>query len=550
MPASIDHLPDDDQYLITQARERLGIEIDPIPPPPANPERRYYRRLRCNICNTLAQRSRLVRIAELAPEGRNYANVCLRHLTTLSRCGNCNRVNSQSAVVRIDATDAFAHWCATCVESYTSLSCPICYARHSRVGTNRLCPYCELHFTTCNVCAQLVLRTSIVDGECADCRYRHSTCDTCGDRYCRDECEWGCPNCESPENEDFIWEEEHDNYYVEQSTGPQIESSTFALIPSASPRMFGVELEFSRSHSSLSRWIADKLRWGACADGTSGVCQEFKSPPMQGDSGMQSIERFCDYVERFDFSVSRACGYHLHLDMRGERELAIARVAAAYQIFLPLWRAFVPPSRRTNIFCSQDVVNGFPADIASGKRKPHKESLDRYSAVNWQAYHRHKTVEIRLHPGTMQYVKITNWIKAHIAFVEWARKRPVVSILELQSAALPELFRTLQSQVWSDALSEFYLGRAQKFGVRLDSPAPLQSAPTEAQTPYESGWTWTQEDRERACSWAGVSYTQVRDRHLLRAWNASYLRRRPPAIDSRILPYSDPNYREREEGDA
>jgi hypothetical protein len=45
---------------------------------------------------------------------------------------------------------------------------------------------------------------------------------------------------------------------------------------------------------------------------------------------------------------------------------------------------------------------------------------DRYSWVNWNAYGKYGTCEVRSYQGTCDGLEVRNWIKAHTVFVDWA----------------------------------------------------------------------------------------------------------------------------------
>lgn len=98
-------------------------------------------------------------------------------------------------------------------------------------------------------------------------------------------------------------------------------------------------------------------------------------------------------------SVNKTCGLHVHLDMRHRNlEKAYANLWAAQ----PFLYAMCPKTRIKNSYCKP------VSDYQTGKIDCHG---DRYVGINRSAYHRHKTVEVRIHSSTLDAVKIVSWVK-------------------------------------------------------------------------------------------------------------------------------------------
>lgn len=110
------------------------------------------------------------------------------------------------------------------------------------------------------------------------------------------------------------------------------------------------------------------------------------------------IPKVCAVLKATGGYVNKSCGMHVHLDMRARKpEVAYDRLLKSLEI---LYR-MTPPERRYNKFCLRNAPDmPFNANIG-----------ERYWAVNPQAYSRHKTIEIRLHSGSLNAVKVVNWVK-------------------------------------------------------------------------------------------------------------------------------------------
>lgn len=103
--------------------------------------------------------------------------------------------------------------------------------------------------------------------------------------------------------------------------------------------------------------------------------------------------------------VNNSCGLHVHVDARNKD------AAVMYSNFvscLPMLANMIPKCRTTgphaNQYCAMNVTKDFMSkeNTSSNGR--------RYQAVNPDAYGRYKTIELRLHSGSTNAVKIINWV--------------------------------------------------------------------------------------------------------------------------------------------
>jgi hypothetical protein len=116
---------------------------------------------------------------------------------------------------------------------------------------------------------------------------------------------------------------------------------------------------------------------------------------------LSNLEAFCKVLSEVGAKVNKSCGLHVHLDMR-DYERRPSTVVSRLEAALPLLRAMIPKSRVDNTYCSNDV-----GSKANGSGRG-----DRYSAINdLDAFDKFKTIEIRLHSGTVSFTKISNWIR-------------------------------------------------------------------------------------------------------------------------------------------
>lgn len=115
------------------------------------------------------------------------------------------------------------------------------------------------------------------------------------------------------------------------------------------------------------------------------------------------IARTCKVLKLVGAKVNASCGMHVHLDMRDRnKEIAFNNLVTAQ----PILFAMNPKTRSESTYCKINKSKIFNAS-----------TCDRYSGINGAAYSKHKTLEIRIHSGTVNDVKILNWVKLLLAIV-------------------------------------------------------------------------------------------------------------------------------------
>lgn len=103
--------------------------------------------------------------------------------------------------------------------------------------------------------------------------------------------------------------------------------------------------------------------------------------------------------------VNNSCGLHVHLDMRA------GNIENTYKNFykcLPILAGMVPQNRvltdHAKRYCAMNQTDNWQDN-----------SRNRYVAINTASYNSLKTIEIRLHSGSVNATKICNWIQILMA---------------------------------------------------------------------------------------------------------------------------------------
>lgn len=112
---------------------------------------------------------------------------------------------------------------------------------------------------------------------------------------------------------------------------------------------------------------------------------------------MSNLKKLCELLKEIKADVNRTCGLHVHLDQRDATTKIVGNRAYRLNNSIELLAKMVPASRRKNTYCKLE--------------KTTMSTSDRYYAINTTAYEKYNTLEVRLHSGSTDYVKISNWIK-------------------------------------------------------------------------------------------------------------------------------------------
>jgi len=181
-----------------------------------------------------------------------------------------------------------------------------------------------------------------------------------------------------------------------------------------SERRFGVEIETEGCDGYRS--LHGATEWG-CVYECSTPGKEFISPILQGDAGFNEIYDFCQIAEDKDWTVDRSCGLHVHLDLSNDSTEECLHIAYAYRRTYPMWKKFVSANRSRNSMCGSPQYTC--DDIRTFEHvEDFAEERDRFEFVNWRAYIRHRSFEVRIYFGTLNAREICNWIALHARFMD------------------------------------------------------------------------------------------------------------------------------------
>lgn len=315
-----------------------------------------------------------------------------------------------------------------CKECFTKMNmCRFCHRIRNCVSIDYVwvCKDCTDHTFQCS-CGTTVLQynTCTADGTrtCSRCfEENYFYCDNCGDATLREDSDdYLCNNCSNKKKPITIVGLETEEFYYR----------------------YGIELECIYLDDEEQ---VDRTGWIDTEDGSikpSGI--EYNSPIFQNDC-TNEINGFCREASEIH-GVNKSCGFHLHIeskDFSDEKLGLIYRNAKNLESWL---FSIVAESRRENNYCRKltNIESIKKFDDAWYKtyehsgRKKNKYDETRYFWLNFHSHYYRGTIEIRLHQGTIDPVKIMNWVKLWQAIFNLDRE--VNSVEEFLSPQLIEYY--------------------------------------------------------------------------------------------------------------
>ncbi len=223
--------------------------------------------------------------------------------------------------------------------------------------------------------------------------------------------------------------------------------------PNESKSFIGLEVELISPYSESSfKKEAERLKIKNFTIGSDGSIEvdTDENPDDQGHEVRMLIEnseenlkkqlkKLCTVLSNMESYVNTSCGLHIHLDMRHKSDTEIYEIGLRFKRCLSVLSTLVPQSRRDNDYC-----------------KLQKSDTDRYSAINMTALRKYNTIEIRLHSGTVDYLKIYNWIRLLNLIKETKNDKTFKTLDEMiEGLSIP------------DELALFYYNRYKKFNANI-----------------------------------------------------------------------------------
>lgn len=149
------------------------------------------------------------------------------------------------------------------------------------------------------------------------------------------------------------------------------------------------------------------------------------------------VRKACEVLKKEGAEINDTCGLHVHLDARRKDE---KRMFANLVKSQKLLYSMVPRSRYRSNYCKP------------GTSKVMEDYGQRYYGINPLSYNEHKTIEVRIHSGTINAKKINNWIEL-LSKIAYSKSIPEVN----------KLTDLTEKVKLSDSLVTYIKDRVEKF---------------------------------------------------------------------------------------
>lgn len=279
-----------------------------------------------------------------------------------------------------------------------------------------------------------------------------------------------------------------------------------------SSRTFGIEFECTTpriiNQSVALALTPPEFGFGSdctvSGNGIGSTSTEIRTCKLVGLDGENIVIDMCKKLKDLKYTVNDSCGTHVHIgipeamenncDTGDETEKKLKNLFLFYNIFEPCILSLLPPSRRSNRFCSP-FRNAFMITLTNKTKKPcgifkdkarfdhfwwehskdqkiSKDSLlsskrngytagNRYLGINFSSIYRRGALEIRYHQGTIDANQIIHWIAFHSAIVDLVMSGSISETkicgyakVEKLEKLFEDLLLLLSTKINSDTLDE------------------------------------------------------------------------------------------------
>ena len=167
----------------------------------------------------------------------------------------------------------------------------------------------------------------------------------------------------------------------------------------------------SYNHITRRHW---KIVTDSSIRGNKGF--ELVSPILQGEAGITEMKKVCEILKQCGAKVNLSCGTHVHIDAHSINLGSWKRIYINYARLEKVIDDFMPKSRKgNNNFYTKgfSTITNFEEKISNAISLVEIDNFfgSRYFKINPKSYARHNTIEFRQHSGTVEFEKISNWVR-------------------------------------------------------------------------------------------------------------------------------------------
>ena len=232
---------------------------------------------------------------------------------------------------------------------------------------------------------------------------------------------------------------------------------------------FGVEIEYKSARASkllkglkdlgLNARIkgyhpdTDFTTWDICSDssvsygyGNTMTGGELVSPILTLED-IDIFDKVCKVLKDVGATVDYRCGLHIHFSWTDMDGSTVKKIIERYRKFENEFDGIMSPSRRTS-YCSEGRVtneNSYARSMIN-YTMPRGDSLDaiaragrrenKINVTNIGSYSRTGTLEFRHHNGTIDSMKIKNWVLFLADFIQESKKKVTTKTYDFDSESV------------------------------------------------------------------------------------------------------------------
>ena len=174
----------------------------------------------------------------------------------------------------------------------------------------------------------------------------------------------------------------------------------------------GIELEFNAIAGGPNQaQIAQKLKDAGLAKyvdvTTDASCGWEVRVLLLEDEFTDTLKQILSVIYGMGFRADTNCGTHVHMDMRNRDVNVVYQNLFKAQKFL---RKFLTRHRKENMYCKENTADTFDKQLSLG---------DRRHSINVEAYNEHRTIEVRMHQGTLDAAELVPWVNLLVKIVNY-----------------------------------------------------------------------------------------------------------------------------------
>lgn len=150
---------------------------------------------------------------------------------------------------------------------------------------------------------------------------------------------------------------------------------------------------------------------------------ECVTPALKGNTaGFKALENCCRALCRVGARANSSCGVHVHIGAKDLSDQEYCNVFVNYKRLEQAIDTFMSHSRRANSCRWARTLTDHDLESCQGRGDVLScLASDRYHKVNPCSWGRHRTIEFRQHQGSVNYKKISSWVKFLGKLVEYSR---------------------------------------------------------------------------------------------------------------------------------